>query len=142
MDKIQKIILFDTNIFIKFLRGDISARQWMEGVRSHQVIGGVSPLTDFELWSGLRNPGEERRHRIMVSQFRRLQFHTTIARRAGELAQPYRQKHDKSIDVVDFLLAATAEYFRADILTANPKHFEPLPLKGVTIIPLGKDPSI
>ena len=45
-----------------------------------------------------------------------------IARRAGEHLRSYRRSHP-GIDIVDYVIAATAEIFDAELLTLNIKHF-------------------
>lgn len=45
-----------------------------------------------------------------------------IADRAGRLARRYRRSHG-SIDVIDYLIAATAEEYGADLWTRNVRHF-------------------
>jgi len=45
-----------------------------------------------------------------------------IAERAGELARAYRRSHP-GIDLVDYVIAATAELSGATLLTRNVKHF-------------------
>jgi len=129
----KKPILFDTCIFIKYLRGEFPARLWIESVLDCQTIGGVSTLTDYELWSGVPNSREEKRYKALLRPFRRFQLHTAIARRAGLLAYPFQKRHDKSISMVDYILAATAEYYHADVLTNNLSHFRKLSLSGVDI---------
>ena len=46
----------------------------------------------------------------------------TIARRAGEHLRTHRRSH-AGIDVVDYVIAATAEIVGAELLTLNVKHF-------------------
>ena len=45
-----------------------------------------------------------------------------IAVRAGELLRTYRRSHI-GIDIVDYVIAATAESTGADLMTLNVKHF-------------------
>lgn len=98
------------------------------------IDGIISPIVDFELWSGVRDNADAKRIRVLLSKFRRVGFHVTIARAAGRLRYPFAKARDKSISTEDFIFAATAEYYGADILTENVKHFCVLPLKGVQII--------
>lgn len=45
-----------------------------------------------------------------------------VADRAGGLARRYRRSHG-SIDVIDYLIAATAQHHEADLWTRNVRHF-------------------
>jgi predicted nucleic acid-binding protein len=45
-----------------------------------------------------------------------------VADRAGRLARTYRRSHS-SIDVVDYVTAATAQQYEADLWTRNIRHF-------------------
>lgn len=130
----EKLILFDTNVFIHYLRGLPAAQEWMRKVLYEEIVGGINPLVDFELWCRTRNSKEEKQQKILIAKFRRINVHATITRKAGFLAMPYVIKKDKSISIPDFILAASAEYYKADILTANPKHFQPLGLRNVNIL--------
>jgi predicted nucleic acid-binding protein len=49
-----------------------------------------------------------------------------IARRAGEHVRTFRRAH-VGIDIVDYLIAATAELHGAALLTHNVKHFPMFP---------------
>lgn len=135
MEQTQKIHLFDTTIFVDHLRGNTTkASQWIEEAFSGYIEAGVSTITDLELWIGVNSKENERRHKILLSKFRRFQLNVTIARRAGQLYRPYKLANDKSISIPDFIIAATAEYYKANIVTRNAKDFRPLQLKNVKII--------
>ena len=45
-----------------------------------------------------------------------------IAQRAGEHLRKYRTSH-RGIDIVDYVIAATAEQLDAELVTLNVKHF-------------------
>lgn len=45
-----------------------------------------------------------------------------IARRAGELLRTYRRSHS-GIDLVDYVIAATALLYEARLSTLNTRHF-------------------
>lgn len=128
-----KILLFDTTVFIDYLRGKDVARGLMNPVIDKQREAAISVISDFELWCGVKDIKDEKRHKLLIWNFRRFQLNSTIARHAGELARPFFKEKNKSIGMSDFLIAATAEYYEADILTRNPKHFNAIPLDGVHI---------
>jgi len=130
MEPTKKIYLFDTTVFIDYLRGKAGALPWMENAMRNRYDAGISIITDLELWVGLQ-PNEINRHKVLLSKFRRFQFQLTIARRAGELYRPF-VKSEKCLG--DVIIAATAEYYKADIVTRNPAHFRRLPLNGVEVV--------
>ena len=45
-----------------------------------------------------------------------------VARRAGELLRAHRRSHP-GIEIVDYVIAATAEVRGAELMTLNVKHF-------------------
>lgn len=133
----QKPILFDTCIFIDYLRSNPKPGVWIDKVIREQIEGKITTLVDFELWCGVKNNLDAKRHKILLSKFSRVNIHVTIARRAGELAYPFKKAHDKSISAVDFITAAAAEYYDFDILTDNRIDFIRLPLRGTNILTYG-----
>jgi hypothetical protein len=70
---------------------------------------------------------------ILLAKFRRYQFNLTVARRAGEI-KGWAAQNRRPIGLADLIIAATAEYYRVDIVTGNARHFDSLPLNGVQII--------
>lgn len=137
-----KSYLFDTCIVIDYLRGkNLHARQWFKDVFDGDISAGISVLTDFELWIGVRSPKEAKEHKMLLARLRRYQFHVTIARRAGEIFRLLKEQGMRP-DPMDTLIAATAEYYQVDIVTANIKHFSHFPLDKITIIPIDSLPQI
>ena len=130
----QKIILFDTTVIIDYLRNKENAAYRVAQVIDGKSIAAVSPITDYELWSGIRNKGESEQYQVLLSYFRRPPINTSIIRRAGELAQPFKKARDYSISVQDFIIGATAEYNSMDILTRNGKDFCKIALQKVKVI--------
>ena len=127
----NKPILFDTCVFITHLRSSVpnNATLWIEDVIRGDIDGIISPLIDYELWRGVKDNSDAKRHKILLARFRRVDFHVTIARRAGQLNYPFIKNHDRSISGPDFILAATAEYYGANILTDNLSDFSRIPIK-------------
>jgi predicted nucleic acid-binding protein len=126
--------LFDTSVIIGYWRRKgPSFQQWVDDVLDGRVEGGISLITDMELWAGVRNVKEERDHKILLAKFRRYEINLTVARRAGKL---WQVKKDKSLSgsISDILIAATAEYYKVDLVTGNEKDFVGLPLEKIKII--------
>ena len=114
-------VLVDTSVFVDHLRGRIEARDALAAARreGHQVAASV--LTRAELLGGMRSP-EKGRTRALFLAVGWIDVDREIADRAGELARAYRRSHP-GIDLVDYVIAATAELSGATLLTRNVKHF-------------------
>jgi len=114
-------LVVDTSIFIDHLRGDESARSafaraWWRGERVT-----ASVLTKLEILAGTR-PHEERPTRGLLAQVEWLAVDDEIAEKAGALAVRYLRSHP-GVEVVDYVVAASAEVVRAELWTTNPRHF-------------------
>ena len=111
--------LFDSTILIAHLRGDERATELLlETPRAERL---VSVLSRVEIEGGMRSA--ERQDVATLFSFLRMKPVTdAIARRAGGYLRKYRSSH-QGVDVVDYVIAATAEHFQADLVTLNVKHF-------------------
>jgi predicted nucleic acid-binding protein len=130
----QKIKIFDTTVFIDYLRGRSEVIPLIQDVLDRRINPAISIITVVELWAGVKDAKDEKRHKALLSPFRRIQIHSAIAYRAGAMAYSFYKNGDKSISLPDFIIAATAEYLKADIVTRNGKHFQKLALKDVNLI--------
>jgi predicted nucleic acid-binding protein len=101
------------------LRGDERATNLLlETPRAERL---VSILSRVEIEGGMRSA--ERQEVATLFSFLRMKPVTdAIARRAGRHLRRYRSSH-QGVDVVDYVIAATAEHFQADLVTLNVKHF-------------------
>lgn len=77
--------LFDTTVFIDYLRQRQIAQDIFKQVRLNQISVGYSILTESELWAGMKDQENTRLYLDLLKPFRRYPLNTTIARRAGEL---------------------------------------------------------
>ncbi|GAA1740845.1 type II toxin-antitoxin system VapC family toxin [Isoptericola hypogeus] len=114
-------VLVDTSVFIDHLRGRAEARDALATARrdGHQIT--ASALTRAELLGGMRS-SEKARTRALFLAVGWVDVDREIAERAGELARQYRRSH-AGIDLVDYVIAATAELSGGELLTRNVKHF-------------------
>ena len=111
--------LFDTSILIAHLRGDARATDLLESVTYDERL--VSILTRVEIEGGMRSA--ERAQVASLFGAMRLQPVTdAVARRAGEHLRTFRRSHT-GIDLVDYVVAATAELQDAWLVTLNVRHF-------------------
>jgi predicted nucleic acid-binding protein len=113
--------LVDTSVMIDHLRGAAQARRLLvEGVEARVELWS-SVVVRTEVLAGMRKP-EERATRQMLGLFRWLDVTAALADRAGELARRYLESH-RTIDTVDYLIAASALELDAELKTTNVRHF-------------------
>lgn len=112
-------MLFDTSVLIAHLRGDARATDLLLSVPTIDRMASV--LARVEIEGGMRT-GERASVAGLINGLRLLPVTDAIARRAGEHLRRYRRSH-VGIDLVDYLVAATAEAYDAPLLTLNVRHF-------------------
>ena len=116
-------MLFDTSVLIAHLRGDRRATDLLLSVSTKERRASV--LTRVEIEGGMRS--EERASVAgLFGSLRLLPVSDAIARRAGELLRAYRRSHG-GIDLVAYVVAATAELHDARLMTLNVRHFPMFP---------------
>jgi predicted nucleic acid-binding protein len=116
-------MLFDTSVLVAHLRGDRRATDLLLSVSTKERRASV--LTRVEIEGGMRS--EERASVAgLFGSLRMLPVSDAIARRAGELLRAYRRSHG-GIDLVDYVVAATAELHDARLMTLNVRHFPMFP---------------
>ena len=114
-------VVVDTSILIDHLRGDSRARFVLaQAIESGQRLVG-SALTRAEVLAGMRAKEEDATHRLLALMTW-IDVDVAIAERAGEMGRQYLRSHP-GIDLVDFVIAATAERLEAEVWTRNTKHF-------------------
>ncbi len=69
----------------------------------------------------MRSPERSRTERLL-SSLRWVAVDEPISRRGGELGKQYRRSHP-GLDIIEFLIAATAQLLDADLATANVRHY-------------------
>jgi predicted nucleic acid-binding protein len=116
--------LFDSTVLIAHLRGLAPATELLrEAVAAQEAA--CSVLSRVEIEGGMRSA-----ERVAVARlFSALRLEPVtdrIARQAAEHLRTYRRSH-RGIDLVDYVVAATAEIHGAELLTLNVKHFPMLP---------------
>jgi predicted nucleic acid-binding protein len=116
-------VLFDTSVLIAHLRGDGRATDLLLSVATKDRRASV--LARVEIEGGMRT-GERASVAGLFGSLRLLPVSDAIARRAGELLRAHRGSHD-GIDLVDYVVAATAELHDAPLMTLNVKHFPMFP---------------
>lgn len=117
-------ILFDTSVVVDYLRQRDVAVAFVQSRRATPIL---AVATVSELYAGARSRREETRIERIIVTSRILLVSVEIAKLAGQHMKHYRASH--GLDIVDALIAATAEEHRLTLATLNVKHF-PM-LKGL-----------
>jgi predicted nucleic acid-binding protein len=112
--------LFDSTVLIAHLRGVPDATQLLvDAVAAQEAM--CSVLSRVEIEGGMRSRERSAVARLF-SQLDLQPVTDVIAARAGEFLRRHRRSHP-GIDVVDYVIAATADVLGADLQTLNVKHF-------------------
>lgn len=112
-------MLFDTSVLVSHLRGDRRATDLLVSVPTMERVASV--LARVEIEGGMRS-GERVSVAGLLDGMRLVAVTDAIARRAGEHLRRYRRSHS-GIDLVDYVIAATAEAYDVPLLTLNVRHF-------------------
>lgn len=117
-------LVIDTSILIDYLRG---GEKWEEIIKQVKDEGEffLPTIVIFELFSGQSTNDPEIVKKIMdIIRFcQKVDLSEEIAKRAGQI---YRDV-TKTIDVPDYIIAATALEIGATVITINKKHFQQIP---------------
>ena len=111
-------MLWDTSVFIDYLRNSTVAAYHHELVQTGTLEGYCSVITEAELWAGNRDSEEELRAAAALSYFTVIPVDTIIARLAGNLLNR-KSSGEKRAHFRDALIAATAIQMGQTILTAD-----------------------
>lgn len=126
----EKVVV-DSNIIIDYLR---SSKGWLPDLLSLQAKGEIeiyiSSMTVFELFAGSSSKKDETKILELVSGFKIISFDEKLAKFAGELTRDWKL----SLPLADFIIASTAVFIEAQIITRNKDHFRDIPkLKFFTL---------
>ncbi len=125
-------VVVDSSIIIDYLRG---GTKWEKFIASagEEVELFLPTMAIFELFSGksTKNPRKVRDMLDFISQFRRMDLDDKIAKRAGEI---YRDM-SATLQVPDYIIAASALEINGMVVTLNKKHFAQIP--NLVLYPLG-----
>jgi predicted nucleic acid-binding protein len=114
------IQLFDSTILIAHLRGVAPATELLRNAAADGEAR-ASVLSRVEIEGGMR-PAERGQVARLFTALVMEPVSDSVAARAGEMLRKYRRSHS-SIDIVDYVVAATAEEVGAELLTLNVRHF-------------------
>ncbi len=125
MGRPVKHYLLDSNIVIEFLKGNSKIRDTLLKLISKGVLA-VSPVVLAEVYTGIRK-GEEETTRDVFEIMECLDINEEIGINAGKYLKQFRKTH--GMESGDALIAATAAYYKAELLTLNKKYY---PMKDVS----------
>lgn len=116
--------LIDTDIFIDYFNGHISAFEIFEAVKRGKINGYFSILTEGELLAGCRNWEEQEKADALLAKMERVELTVAIIRKAAEFRRLYGKKYGTTL--IDAIVGASAFYIEAKLVTRNVKHFKPI----------------
>lgn len=119
------MVVADSNVLIDYLRGRVDAVDAVDRSVSSDVALTASTLTKVELLAGMR-PDEEAATRDLFAVVDWIPVTDDIAELAGAMARRFHRSHP-GVEVVDYVIAATAEDHDAMVWTLNLKHFPMFP---------------
>lgn len=124
-------IVADTSILIDHLRGGNAWKKIASEIDNDTQLF-VPTIVLFELFSGTstKKPAIVSQIYKLLGTFQRLDLNELIARQAGEL---YRDAN-KTLQVPDYIIAASALQINAHVATLNQKHFAQI--HNILIYPL------
>lgn len=136
----KKIYLLDTDVLITYSRArSEDSRRWFRRIASGDINAGISFVTNYEMLLGVRNEKESNEYEKLISPLQYFKHNNKIDRITADIFRPFKEDKSKQHLVMDAFNAATAQYYRADILTNNIRHFKLFKLDGVELIPLIHD---
>lgn len=112
--------LFDSTVLIAHLRG-VGAATDLIRAAAEGGTAFASVLSRVELEGGMRS-GERADVARLLSALEMVPVSDAIATEAGSLLRQYRRSH-AGIDLVDYVIDATARSLDAELMTLNVKHF-------------------
>jgi predicted nucleic acid-binding protein len=113
--------LLDTAVAVDHLRGAEPAVELLTRLSDEDELLAASELVRFELLAGVRPDEMEALEEFCLAPIW-LPVDRDVTRTAGAMARKFRGSHS-GIDDVDYLIAATAIVFDAELLTTNVRHF-------------------
>ncbi len=113
-------LLFDTNVLIDHLRGYQLATEFLLKEKKGAIFL-TSAITVAELYSGVRNKHEKSDVETMLTFFQTIPVDHELSVIGGEMCKTYGKSH--GTDLMDALIAATAQQHEASLVTLNSKHF-------------------
>jgi len=115
-------MLFDTDVLIWVLRGNIKAAKIIDGAEA----GAVSVVTFMELLLGARGRAEVHAIKSFLADMRIATL--PLTENIGHRASIYMEEYGPSVSmsVADALIASTAVEANEELITGNDRHYRPI----------------
>ncbi|MEK7807358.1 MAG: type II toxin-antitoxin system VapC family toxin [Chloroflexota bacterium] len=110
--------LLDTDVAIEYLRDRQEAIDYLESREGSLLI---SALTVAELYAGVRGEREQHHLEQFLDAFEVLPVSQEVGRIGGLFRRNYGSTHGTGL--VDALIGATAQLYRATLVTFNARHY-------------------
>ena len=122
------MIILDTDILLNHLQGNLAAMQYLSAQMSASGTVALSVVTLAEVLSTVRYD-EEAPINKLLGFFFVLDISESVARQASLYLRQFRPS--QSLDVSDALIAATAYFAGATLITRNTKRY---PMDDITVV--------
>jgi predicted nucleic acid-binding protein len=110
-------VLCDTNIFIRYFRGDENVIQRLDVIGFDDLY--LSAVSIAEIYSGMRK-GEVRKTGSLIKKFNRVDFDKEASQRFTRIMFDYRELNPS---IPDAMIAAIAITNQCRLYSLNRKHF-------------------
>ena len=124
----MKNILIDTDLLIDFLRGKEAVRKFFLSVAEENTLY-CSVITVAEIYAGMRDEEKEKTDDLLDS-LNIVEMNRAIAEKAGRYKYQIRRQ---TLELDDCIIASSAFYTKALLVTGNGKHY-PMPDIEKTVI--------
>ena|SRR3989338_1316044 len=124
--------LIDTDILIDYLRGMPDAAKFFEKIIENSICS-LSTITLAELYSGVKEGKEKHTLENFLNVFHIIPVTLEIAKAGGLYRRDYGKSH--GVGLADAMIAATAEFCNARLVSLNKKHF---PMLKNVLVPYSK----
>lgn len=113
--------LVDTSIFVDYLRGNETAKEWMNSFPKGELA--YSVITAAELIAGCRNRREQELVEKELALYPMVYISGMISVTAWEWYRQFHLSHGAGF--LDCLIGASAHHYGFNVCTLNEKHFNP-----------------
>ena len=111
-------LLIDSDLAIEYLRDRQEAINYLESLEGSLLL---STLTVAELYAGVRGEREQHHLEQVLLAFQVLPVSQEVGRIGGLFRRNYGPSHGTGL--VDALIGATAQLYRATLVTFNGRHY-------------------
>ncbi len=124
------MVLIDTDVLIDYLRGQQEAVAFLDNATDDIAISAISVA---ELYAGVRQGAERRTLDTFIGAFEIIMVNREIAVQGGLYRRDFFRSH--GVGLADALIAASAAFSGATLVTLNEKHF---PMLNSVFVPYRK----